>query len=207
MDLSYRNYCTEHLLFSLNHIGNQLYTYCTTFLLQLFNLFFSSTNQTMGLLLPIHILTYGYTLGSTTFHSFIASIKALDTLPRRQFGDFQGAVLPIQFATQSIAPVVIALTAPYTLSTTGIALLVSSAAGGVANLAYLTPKCAVLKTKRWDIVDKDFNGDNEKAVASGTVASIDKEFGKWHGASMAANMVSIVAMAAYGFVLSGKLKV
>lgn len=161
----------------------------------------------MGFLLPIHILTYGYTFGSTTFHSFVASIKALDTLPRRQFGEFQGAVLPIQFATQTIAPAVIALTAPYTLSTAGIALLVTSAAGGIANWAYLTPKCTVLKNKRWSIVDAQFGGDNERAVAEGAVASIDKEFGKWHGASMAANLVSIVAMAAYGFVLSGKLKV
>mgnify|MGYP003365175921 FL=1 len=161
----------------------------------------------MGLLLPIHILAYGYTLGSTTFHSFIASIKALDTLSRRQFGDFQGAVLPIQFATQALAPVVIGLTAPYTVSTAGVALLVASAVGGVANLAYLTPKCAVLKTQRWSIIDSKYDGDDKAAVASGDLKAIDKEFGKWHGASMAANLLSVVTMAAYGFVLSGKLRV
>lgn len=161
----------------------------------------------MSILLPVHILTYGYTLGSTTFHSFIASIKAIETLPRREFGEFQGAVLPIQFITQSIAPIVIGLTAPYSISTLGLGLLATSSIGGIANIAYLTPLCSNLKTKRYEIIDNKFNGDDKAAVESGDLKAIDKEFGKWHGMSMASNLLSIVSLAAYGFILSGKLKV
>lgn len=86
-------------------------------------------------------------------------------------------------------------------------LLVTSSFGGVANLAYLTPLCAGLKTKRWAIIDSKFAGDDQAAVDSGELKSIDKEFGKWHGMSMGANLLSIVTLAAYGFVLGGKLKV
>lgn len=161
----------------------------------------------MGILLPIHILAYGYTFGSTTFHSFVASIKALDVLPRRQFGEFQGEVLPIQFITQTIAPLVIGLTAPYSISTIGLGLLATSSVGGIANLAWLTPLCQDLKNKRYSIIDNKFNGDDKKAAESGELKSLDKEFGKWHGMSMLSNLISIVSLTAYGFVLSGKLKV
>lgn len=79
--------------------------------------------------------------------------------------------------------------------------------GGIANIAYLTPKCAHFKTKRWEIVDTKYNGDNEAAVKSGEVSALDKQFGKFHGMSMGANLLSIVALTAYGFILSGHLKV
>lgn len=161
----------------------------------------------MSYLLPIHLMTYGYTFGSTTFHSFVASFKAIETLPRREFGEFQGKVLPIQFVTQSVAQIIIGLTAPYTISTLGLGLLGVSALGGIANIAYLTPKCAHFKTKRWEIVDTKYNGDNEAAVKSGEVSALDKQFGKFHGMSMGANLLSIVALTAYGFILSGHLKV
>lgn len=161
----------------------------------------------MSFLLPIHILTYGYTFGSTTFHSYVASIKGLEVLPRRQFGQFQSAVLPIQIITQSLAPVVIGATAPYTIPGVGLGLLLASSAGGVINWAWFTPLCNKLKDERWKLVDARFGGDNDKAVASGELKAIDKEFGKWHGMSMAANLLSILSITAYGFVLSGKLRV
>lgn len=165
------------------------------------------------MLLAIHFLAYGYALGSASFNSFVAAVKSLETLPRRQFGELQSNILPIQFATQSIAPLIIGITAPYTISTAGVTLLAASALGGVANWAYLTPKCAVFKTQRWAIVDSKYAGDNDAATAAKEngedveLAAIDKHFGKWHGASMASNLVSILSMAAYAFVMSGKLKV
>lgn len=161
----------------------------------------------MSFLLPIHILTYGYTLGSTSFHSFVASIKAFETLPRREFGEFQSKVLPIQFITQSVSPLVLALTAPYSIPGIGIGLLALSSLGGIVNVAYLTPLCTDLKDQRYKIIDSKFNGDVDKAVESGDLKNIDKSFGKYHGFSMLANLSSIVTFAAYGFILSGKLKV
>lgn len=161
----------------------------------------------MGLLLPIHILALGYTVGSTAFHSFIASPIAIKTLPRREFGEFQGKALPIQMMTQTIAPLVIGLTAPYTISTVGLALLATSSLAGLFNIGYVNSKCIDLKNKRYAIIDGKFGGDIEKANECAEVKALNKEFGKWHGVSMLANLISIVTITAYGFVLGANLTV
>jgi len=157
-------------------------------------------------LISAHIMLYGYALGSTTFNSFVASIKAFELLPRREFGILQGAVLPIQFLTQAAAPPLIALTAPYALSTLGMSLLAISSTGGLLNLGWITPTCADIKQKRWSVIDSKFGGDEEAAKASGDLKDLDKAFGKYHVWSLIANFASILSITAYGFVLSGKFK-
>lgn len=161
----------------------------------------------MGLLLPLHILSYGYTFGATTFESFIASPIALKSLPRRQFGELQAATLPVHLATQTLGPLIIAATAPYALTTLGISLLGASSLCGLFNIAYVSPLCADLKIKRWQIIDSKFNGDDKAANESGDLKALNQQFGKWHGVSMLANVLSVVTVTAYGFILSGKLKV
>lgn len=158
-------------------------------------------------LLPFHILAYGYTFGSTSFESFVAAPIALKSLPRRQFGELQAATLPYHLLTQTIGPILIAVTAPYAITTIGLSLLGVSSACGLFNIAYVSPLCADLKSKRWAIIDSKFNGDDKAAVASGELKEMDKSFGKWHGVSMLANVVSVITVSAYGFVLSGKLRV
>lgn len=161
----------------------------------------------MQYLLPLHILAYGYTFGATTFESFVASPIALKSLPRRQFGELQASTLPVHLATQAIGPMLIAATAPYSLSTIGISLLVTSSASAIFNIAYVSPLCADLKSRRWHVIDSKYNGDDKAAVASGELKSIDAEFGKWHGVSMISNVLSVITVTAYGLVLSGKLKI
>lgn len=160
----------------------------------------------MQLLLPVHVLTYGFVFGSSVFHSLIASPRAFETLPRREFGAFQAVTLPIQFATQTLAPLVIGLSAPYTVSTLGLGLLAATSIGGALNILYLTPKCAQLKTERWALIDAKYGGDEALAKASGDLAVIDKQFGKFHMLSMVSNLASIIAITGYGFVLGSKLK-
>lgn len=160
----------------------------------------------MQFLLPVHILTFGFTFGSSVFHSLIASPRAFETLPRRDFGAFQSVTLPIQFATQAIAPLIIGLSAPYAVPTIGVALLAATSFGGIINLAYLTPKCADLKVQRWALIDAKYNGDEAKAKESGDLAIIDKAFGKYHMLSMVSNLASIIAITGYGFIIGSKLK-
>lgn len=168
---------------------------------------FQQLKVPMQYLLPLHILSYGYTFGATTFESFVASPIALKSLPRRQFGELQASTLPVHLATQAIGPIIIAATAPYALSTVGISLLAVSSLGGIFNIAYVSPLCADLKSRRWKIIDTKFGGDDKAAVASGELKAIDAEFGKWHGVSMLSNVLSVITVTAYGFVLSGKLRV
>lgn len=66
----------------------------------------------MSVLLPIHILTYSYTLGVSIFYSFIGSKKAIETLPKKDLSVFQSTMLPIHFITQFLAPPILISTAP-----------------------------------------------------------------------------------------------
>lgn len=151
---------------------------------------------------PIHVLIYGFDFGSSTFHSFIASIIALRTLKRRDFGKFQHEVFPYQFLTQTLSPALLALTAPYALTSTGIALLATSSLGGVMNMAWARPKCEKIKEKRDAIIDNVYGGDDDKAMASDDCKPLNEQFMKYHSWSLFFNMVSIVSITAYSWVLT-----
>ncbi|VEU19699.1 DEKNAAC100291 [Brettanomyces naardenensis] len=153
-------------------------------------------------LLPFHFIFYGFDLGSSSFHSFIASIAALKTLKRRDFGKFQHKVFPYQFLTQSIAPGLIALTAPYTLTSVGIGLLTTSSIGGLLNLLYASPECQKIKDQRNTIIDTVYGGDDDKAKGSDDLKPLDEKFKKFHSWSLFFNMVSIASITAYSWVLS-----
>lgn len=156
----------------------------------------------MSALLPIHFLAWGYDFGSTSFHTFIGSIAALHTLKRRDFGAFQNKVFPYQFWTQTLAPGLIAFTAPYTLTSVGIGLLAASSIGGILDLAIAEPKCRSIKEKRDTITDNVYKGDDEAAKKSGDLDALNKEFGKYHTLSLFFNAVSIFTITGYAWVMS-----
>lgn len=124
-------------------------------------------------------------------------------LPRREFGALQSKTLPIQFATQALTPLIIGLTAPYAIPTYGLALLGLSSLGGLANALYLTPKCAKIKETRWNLIDTQFGGDEQKAKDSGSLVQLDKQFGQYHVVSLIANLLSILTIGAYGGAVLG----
>ncbi|GMM32051.1 Tmh18 protein [Martiniozyma asiatica (nom. inval.)] len=156
--------------------------------------------------LPLHLLSYTYAAGSVFHNSYVTAPLSIKVLPRRQFGELQATLLPLQAAVETISPAIIAITAPYVLSTAGIALLLSSSACGLANWALIGPKCAEIKQKRWMVIDSAYNGDEAKAKESGDLKQIDAKFGKWHGASMVVNLGSVIGLVGYAFVLARKLK-
>ncbi|KAF6006084.1 hypothetical protein HII13_005204 [Brettanomyces bruxellensis] len=156
----------------------------------------------MLFLAPIHVIIYGFDLGSSSFHSFVASIAALKTLKRRDFGNFQHKVFPYQFLTQTIAPGLLALTAPYTLTPVGVSLLATSSIGGLLNLLWARPKCDEIKRKRNFIIDNVYGGDDDKGMESDDCKPLNKEFMKYHRWSLFFNMASIVSITAYSWVLS-----
>lgn len=153
----------------------------------------------------VHILTWGFAFGAPAFYSLVASPRAFKQLPRREFGALQAETLPLQFAMQTVAPLVIGLTAPYTIGSLGLGVLAASALGGAVNMAYLHPKCAEIKVQRWAVIDGEFGGDEAAAKASGKLAQLDSRFGKLHMVSMVANLASILAIGGYAFVMGARM--
>ncbi|ODV84824.1 hypothetical protein CANARDRAFT_200250 [[Candida] arabinofermentans NRRL YB-2248] len=156
----------------------------------------------MSILLPIHLLTYSYTFGSTSFHSFISSTKAFKVLPRKEFGLLQSHLFPIHFLTQSLGPLIIGISAPYTIPITGLGLLTTSSIGGLINYFYLLPKCHSIKAERESLLET--NGNDLESVEYKELTS---KFGKFHGFSLLFNFLSVLTITAYGLILSGQISI
>lgn len=59
-----------------------------------------------------HIIAYGTLLGSSAFQTFLAGPLAFKVLPRQQFSTLQQSIFPAYFSSQTVLPVVLALTWP-----------------------------------------------------------------------------------------------
>ncbi|GME70771.1 unnamed protein product [Ambrosiozyma monospora] len=161
-----------------------------------------------SLLLSAHILAYGYTFGSTSFHSYVSSVRAFGVLPLREFGKLQGQLFPIHFLTQAIGPIVIGLTAPYTIPTLGLGLLGVSSATGLLDYLWLMPACQKIKHERLAISDTKYGGDDEAAKAKDPeYQKLSKQFGKYHGLSLLVNLVSVLGVFGYAFIIGKNLTV
>ncbi|CDK24124.1 unnamed protein product [Kuraishia capsulata CBS 1993] len=152
-------------------------------------------------LAPYHVLGFSLLYGTTTFHSYISSPIAFKVLPRKEFGVLQKHIFPGYFLAQSVGPILIGLTAPYTLATAGIASLVVSSLGGLVNYAYLLPKTQGIKEQRLAL------NEDEAAEPSAEMKKLTSQFGKFHGLSLLFNLVSFLGLTVYGFQLTkGLLK-
>lgn len=150
-------------------------------------------------LAPVHVLTYSFMFGATTFHSFYSAVVAFKVLPRKEFGILQHHLLGPYFIAQSVAPIVIGLTAPYTIPTFGLVSLGISSLGGLINNFYCLPVSRKLKADKEALLESNGNVETEE------VKTLAKQFGKVHGISMLINVISIASLTAYGFVLTSGL--
>ncbi|KAH3663566.1 hypothetical protein OGAPHI_004967 [Ogataea philodendri] len=157
------------------------------------------------MLLPIHLLTYSYVFGATSFHSFISSVRAFKVLPRKEFGLLQSKLFPIHFLTQSVGPIVVGLTAPYSIPTTGLALLAVSSISGFVNYLWLLPVCSRLKAERFALEDLPEAERSEETAQK--IAALTKQFGKYHGISLFFNLISVLTITGYSYVFSTQLLV
>ncbi|ESW95784.1 putative mitochondrial outer membrane protein [Ogataea parapolymorpha DL-1] len=152
------------------------------------------------MLTAVHLLAYSYVFGATSFHSFVSSVRAFKVLPRKEFGLLQSKLFPIHFLTQSIGPVVVGLSAPYTIPTVGIALLAASSLSGLTNYLWLLPVCNRLKTERFAL--EDLPESERTPETNEKIAALTKQFGKYHGISLVFNTLSVLTLAAYSYVFS-----
>lgn len=106
----------------------------------------------------------------------------------------QNKVFPHFFLAQTLAPVVVGLTAPYTLSTGAIIALASAVVGGAANKWWLLPLTKGLKEKRNQLEAEGKQDSEEFKQAT-------QQFGKFHGVSLGFNLLNFLALTSYGFIL------
>jgi hypothetical protein len=103
-------------------------------------------------------------------------------------------VFPHFFLAQALAPIVIGLTAPYTLSTGALAALGAAVIGGSANKWWLLPATKGLKEERYRL-EAEGLGESEQCK------EVTKQFGKLHAVSLGFNLMNFLALTSYGFIL------
>lgn len=141
----------------------------------------------LNTLLPYHGFIFAVSFGGSFFYSFIVSPLVFKKLPRQQFSDLQLVVFPTYFLGQIAAPALLALTTPVRFCPFHYGLLALSSVGGLLNYFWLLPKCAQIKEAR-----------NKVSEDSAEYKLLLKQFGKYHGLSTLANIVSIVLLGTYG---------
>ena len=137
--------------------------------------------------LPYHGFIYAVAFGGSVFYSFIVSPLVFKRLPRQEFSDLQAVVFPTYFAGQIIAPLLLAATTSVSPCPVHYGALALSALGGIINYFWLLPKCADIKVRR-----------NQAKEGTEEYNELSKQFGKYHGLSTLANIVSIVSLGFYG---------
>ncbi|KAI0883640.1 uncharacterized protein GGS22DRAFT_33996 [Annulohypoxylon maeteangense] len=174
-------------------------------------------------LAPYQVLSYGTLLGTQVFHTFFNSIASFKVLERPQFAILQRAVFPIYFGIQTASPVVLALTYPGNKSGFGVpsslvgvfhesnrwGVLVplgSIFATGLLNLAYLLPETNKITALRREQEVKDGKASYDAKPHSKEMAELNKQFGKIHGISSLANLITLLATVIYGINLSSRLE-
>ncbi|GAV53460.1 hypothetical protein ZYGR_0AI07440 [Zygosaccharomyces rouxii] len=137
------------------------------------------------------------------FYSFVVAAPiAFKNLDRESFSTLQNKVFPRFFQLQSFSPWVLALTAPFKLTTGPMALLASASVCGLANLSWLLPWTRRVKEERKSLSSR-LDGDELERHD----APLRKEFGKSHGLSLLFNMGNAACMLAYGvYLCRGLLK-
>lgn len=116
-------------------------------------------------------------------------------MAKKEFSNLQTKIFPHFFLAQSVAPVLIGLTAPYTLTTGALVTLGTAVVGGLTNLLWLLPATRKIKEARFKLEDEGKEESPEHKELS-------KKFGKIHGLSLLFNLVNFTALTTYGFILT-----
>ncbi|KAK6455518.1 uncharacterized protein RJT20DRAFT_128774 [Scheffersomyces xylosifermentans] len=153
---------------------------------------------------PYHFLFYSVVFGGTSFYSYVVSPIVFKKLPREQFSSLQTTVFPYYFLTQSVAPIVLALTSPLKLCPFTIGLFAASSLGGLVNYLFLLPRTHAIKEKR-DKLHAEKADKTESGEHTEEYASLTKQFGAYHGSSLLANLVSVATLGFYGLLLAKRL--
>lgn len=111
-------------------------------------------------------------------------------------------MFPYFFQMQSVSPIILALTAPFTLHGAPLAALATASISGLSNLCWLLPWTRRVKEERKGLAAR-LSGEELEAYD----APLRKEFGKSHGLSLLLNLANVCGMFAYGvYMCKGLIK-
>lgn len=145
-----------------------------------------------------HLFSWAFIWGGSGYYSYVASPIAFKNLSRPEFGKLQNKIFPHFFLGQTVAPILIGLTAPYSLTTGALITLGVAVIGGATNFFYLLPVCKDLKDQRFELEESGLTESDQHK-------EITKKFGLYHTASLAFNAINFVALTTYGFILTKNL--
>ncbi|KAI1331260.1 hypothetical protein F5Y16DRAFT_361034 [Xylariaceae sp. FL0255] len=168
---------------------------------------------------PYHILSYGTLLGTQFFHTFVNAIASFKVLARPQFAILQRAIFPAYFGIQSAAPLLLALTYPGRIGSSGgvsgvlqpenrwgvLVPLTTACVMGLVNLLYLLPETNKVTARRRQQEIKDGKQSWDKAPQSEQMIALNKKFGMLHGISSLLNLVTFISTVVYGVHLSSRI--
>ncbi|KAI3403758.2 hypothetical protein KGF56_003393, partial [Candida oxycetoniae] len=118
-------------------------------------------------------------------------------LSLEEFSKVQFNVFPTYFKFQIVSPLILGLLSPYKYCPFTLGALVASSISGLINLVFVEPACHSIKEERIKLtaINKD---KKENGELSDEMQALNKKFGRWHGLSLLANLVSIFSLGAYG---------
>ncbi|KAK3701492.1 hypothetical protein LTR37_015466 [Vermiconidia calcicola] len=176
-----------------------------------------------------HILSYGTLLGSTLFQTFLAGPVAFWCLPRPQFSTLQQKIFPPFFTSQTLLPIILALTWPgeKIAGAAGIGLLRKDAGWrglledaniwpallpialmfgtAISNLVVLGPATTKVMRERKGQETRDGKKYYDPGEKSAEMQRLNSSFSMLHGLSSSSNLVGLGAMLFYAAVLAEKL--
>ncbi|KAH3679159.1 hypothetical protein WICMUC_001170 [Wickerhamomyces mucosus] len=145
-----------------------------------------------------HLFLWAVSWGGIGYYSYVASPIAFKSLDRDSFSLLQAKVFPQFFLTQSIAPILLGVTAPYALTTGSLVTLALGSIGGLGNALWLGPKTKDIKAQR-KLLESQGETESEQ------YKQLTKDFGKWHGISLLFNLLYVGSLTVYGVILSRNL--
>lgn len=144
----------------------------------------------------LHLCSYGIWLGANVWTTFVAGITMYKNLPKQTFGKLQAKLFPKYFQMGAACSAALVLTSMRLGLPIAPALI--SLVGTLSNLFYLEPEATKVMFERYDREDK---GIKEPAVDK----DLKARFGKLHGLSSLANLLTLVGLVAHGTLLAARL--
>ncbi|GLC38364.1 hypothetical protein PLESTB_001268800 [Pleodorina starrii] len=155
----------------------------------------------------LHVTSYAVLLGTQLWNTFFVGLTMFKNLPRQTFGKVQAKLFPQYFALTTganlLALVTLAL-AGASGSPAGVRALVAlglSLGGLLVNWLAIEPVCTRLMFERYDIENLPDKTEADKD----RIATLYKQFGKWHGISSLINLVSFCVAVGHGWFLASLL--
>eukprot|EP00929_Paragymnodinium_shiwhaense_P083988 TRINITY_DN44894_c0_g1_i1.p1 TRINITY_DN44894_c0_g1~~TRINITY_DN44894_c0_g1_i1.p1 ORF type:complete len:325 (-),score=62.57 TRINITY_DN44894_c0_g1_i1:241-1215(-) len=144
----------------------------------------------------LHLCSYGIWLGANVWTTFVAGITMYKSLPRQTFGKLQAKLFPKYFQMGAACSAALLLTSMRL--GLPIAPSIMSLVSTLSNLFYFEPEATKIMFQRYDREDQ---GLKDPVVDK----DLKARFGKLHGLSSLANLLTLVGLVAHGSLLAARL--